>query len=151
MRSSPILLAALVIATVASLSGCKGNTLEGRWKVSGEGLALPGDATLTFSGGKASLDIQGTVPRMTGKVAIHAAGPYKLDGDKLTIDLNDATFDLKDAPPQAQMFLNTPDAKAMLLKGAKTKFGSGTIKWDSSDQVLLTTPDGTATLTRVKS
>lgn len=145
MRSTLLLTGLALLA----LAGCKGNSLEGKWNLSGEGLVLPGKATLTFAGGKATLEIRGSQPPM-GEIAIQASGPYKVEGEKLTMDLNDAEFDLGKAAPQAKAFLDNPIAKQKLLEGLKTKFGSASVKWDSSDQVLLTTGDGLATLTRVK-
>ncbi|RYG88133.1 hypothetical protein EON77_01065 [bacterium] len=147
MRSA-FALSSLVLAL--ALAGCKANSLDGKWNVQGVEGQLPGTtATYEFANGQATmiLNIQSA---QTGQIGATITGPYKLEGEKLTLDAKDIKIDDSKVNPMYKQFLSSPQMKAAMTKGlAENK--EYTLKFDSSDQVLLTGKQGkTVTLTRVK-
>lgn len=145
----PILAVSSLLLALA-LVGCKGNSLEGKWNATGSKGMPPGStATMEFVGGRSTLTVDAKQPQI-GEMIFTAVGPYKLEGDKLTLTPESVTFDdSKITDPRVKAVLANPTFKDGLTKGMK-KNSVYTVKFDSSDQVLLTTTDGNMTLTRVK-
>lgn len=144
------------VASVASslllaltLAGCKGNSLEGRWNVSGlQGLPPGATATYEFRGGVATLVASGRIPQ-AGEIGLSISGPYKVEGETLMLGDVNVTIDDSKVNPAVKPLLAQYNFKDQISKGLKEN-NTYKVKFDSSDQVLLTTKGGTATLTRVK-
>ena len=150
MRSVAVLPSLLLALAVAGgLAGCKGNSLDGKWNVSGVEGMMPGStATYEFTGGQATMALDLKNPQI-GEAVIKISGPYTVEGEKLKLGAQNVTIDDTKLNPVAKGLLTSPQAKASLTKGLAEN-NEYTVKFDSSDQVLLTGKKGTATLTRVK-
>ena len=145
---SPFALAPLLLPLL--ILGCKGNTLEGRWNATGL-QNLPPSATVVFEfkGGQAVMTFDVKMNQF-GEATIKADGPYKLEGETLTLTPSNVTFDdSKITDPKTKATIAQLGLKDQLQKGMKDPV-TYTVKFDSSDQVLLTSKQITATLTRIK-
>lgn len=145
---APLLTATLLALSISTgLVGCKGNSIEGKWDVTGTEAMLPGTtAVYEFAGGKATMTLNVNNPQ-AGQAKVMLSGPYKLEGEKLTINADQVSVDDSKLNPMAKSFM--PQIKAALTQGAKD-LRDFTVKFDSSDQLLLTAKDRTFTLRRVK-
>ncbi len=149
MRSTPAALLLGLSLLALPLAGCKGNSLDGKWNVQGLSGAAPGSAaTIDFSGGKATMTMA-MKQQAVGELNLVVSGDYTLSGDKLDLNYKDVKIDDSKATPMAKAFLTGQDLKGKILEQTKQDH-QFTIKFDSSDQVLMTSPKGTATLTRAK-
>ncbi len=132
-----------------TLVGCKGNSLDGKWNVSGvQGMPPGSTATYEFSGGNAKMVAVMKQPQL-GEMTVTVNGPYKVEGEKLTLDAQSVAIDDTKVNASMKPMLTQLGVKGQIEKGLKEN-NSYTFKFDSSDQVLLTGKQGTATLTRVK-
>ncbi|RYG28824.1 hypothetical protein EON81_27835 [bacterium] len=139
----------VIMRLTMGLAGCKGNSIDGKWNVSGAEGMLPGStATYEFNGGQATMSLNLKNPQI-GEAIINISGPYTVEGEKLKLGAQKLTVDDSKLTPMAKMAMSSPQAQAAMTKGLSEN-NEYTVKFDSSDQVLLTGKKGTATLTRVK-
>ncbi|MER3495837.1 MAG: hypothetical protein C4320_02895 [Armatimonadota bacterium] len=141
----------VALLSLVLLTGCHANSIEGKWKLAAPQPGIS-DIVFTFQGGKLDLATEFVQPG-TGSIKVKGEGTYKVEGENLTGTVSTINLDTSGASPQAQMFLNNPAAKGTIegpIKTALTKGVNGTIKFDSSDRILLTSGGESSTLVRVK-
>lgn len=141
----------IALLSLVLLTGCQGNSIEGNWKLAATQPGLS-EIVFTFKGGKLDLATEFVQPG-AGSIKVKGEGTYKVEGENLTGTVNTVNLDTSGASPQAQMFLNSPAAKETIegpIKMALNKGINGTIKFDSSDRILLTSGGESVTLVRVK-
>ena len=145
LLAAPLLLLALPFG----LAGCKGNSLDGKWNVSGaQGLPPGATAVYEFNGGTATLTTSVKQPQI-GELNFTVTGPYTVDGEKLKLGPQTVKLDESKVNPQMRPMLKSLNIEGQMAEALK-KENVATIKFDSSDRVLLTSAGNTATLTRVK-
>jgi hypothetical protein len=147
-----------LVAVVAVLGGCKGgNSLDGKWSIATSSSKMPAGSTLnaTFSGGDSvAMIMDMPQPLPDGKkINLHAdiKGKYKLDGDMMTITVEDVKFTGSGFPNEIKAMMET-QMKTMgdQVKDQLNKEGAAKLNWVDNDKFTITGKSGPETFTRVK-
>lgn len=154
VRRALCFLTVLAVVVVAACSG--GNSVVGKWKMTGISGMPPGVApTITFESGDKfawgfDMDLGSFDPNMKGTVTTTVSGTYKLTGNTMALTPSDVQFKFTGVDPaiEGMMKQAMEGQKAQMMDQMKSSSG-GEITWVSKDKFTVKGPKETATFERM--